>query len=267
MTEQTRTLIDAAVEHLPTPLVLTGEVPGVAVELLPAGTRIGFHDLEKYEVAPRRIRAAAVFETPQGFVGYVSAFAGAPTRLFASLEKRQVVAAIDYHEPAGPSWSTHRAVYPAQFAPAFAAWMKVHDQYIGQRDFAEFLEDRAEDAIAPDPADLMEVAQKFDAVRAVDFKSAINLSTNERQFRYEEKDSVGGAIACPKRLSLRTPVFWGSDPVVWQARFSYKIESGALLFKVAIHRCNELLDTEFERLCDAIAVDLPALPLHRGIIG
>lgn len=270
MSEETRTLLDAAQEHLPRAgLQMMPDNPLLVSVTETANGKVRFEDLEKFAAAPRRVRQLVRHETPQSFCGYVNAFRDASrTRIFASLEKRQVVAQMDFHAPAGEdpaSWRTHRAVYPAQFCEAFDAWASVHGKPMAQREFAEFLEDRAEDAVAPEPADLMEVAAKFEAVRNVEFRSAVNLSTGERQFKYDEKDSQGGGITCPKAIRLRTPVFYGSDPVEWSARLAYSISDGALAFTVRIHRFAELLDAEFERLCDVVAVDCPETPVHRGV--
>lgn len=275
MTTETRTLIDAAVEKLPSAKFETIDAYdhlGIATRH-PSST-VDLVDLERFADQPRRIRQTVRFEAAKDFCAYVKAFDAGDARVFASLADLMVRSSIDYHDPAATpgtaaSWRTHNATYPAVFAAAFAAWHAVHGKPMSQRTFAEFLEDRAEDAVSgqvgfPEPADLMEVAQSFDVNRSVKFVSALNVSTNERKFRFEESDKPAGAIGCPKVIRLFTPVFQGSDPVHWGARLSYDISDGKLQFTVKIHRLQELLEAEFTRLCDAIAVDLPGVPIHRG---
>ncbi|MDF2234840.1 DUF2303 family protein [Albimonas sp. CAU 1670] len=269
MNTETRTLLDAAREHLPKAELQTVAAPDEALAIItPEGATVRFEDLEKFRAQPKRVRADVVHETPSSFVAYVKDFADAGrTRVMASLEKREVVAHIDWHGPGagGASWATHRATWPATLTPAFAGWHDVHDKPMGQREFAEFLQDRCFDAIEPEAADLMEVAQNFDVIRDVKFKSAVNLSTGERQFKFEETDQTKGAVTCPKLIRLRTPVFTGCDPVEWAARLAYNIgEGGKLTFRVQIIRLEELLDAEFDRLVDSVAVDLPDMPIHRG---
>lgn len=267
---ETRTLLDAAAEHLPRPLVIDAP-DGAPARIIVShpNARTEVLDLEKWAAAPRRLRQKVTFETPKAFADYVNAFgAGQPSaRIFASLERRAVVAQLDYHGAYdAPSWCEHAAHYPAAFDEAFAAWDAIHDRPIPQKAFAEFLQDRAEEAIDPDPASLMEVAEKFEAIRKVDFRSVVNVSTNERQFRYEEKDAPSGAVSCPKTIRLRTPVFYGCEAFEWQARLAYDIQDGRLAFTVRIHRRAQLLDAAFERLCDGIATDCPAVPMHRGVL-
>lgn len=272
METKERTLIDAAVELLPKTGLSDTNYPHAVWVSDPKNVVTRVEDLERFAPAPRRLRQVTTHETPSSFVAYLRDFKSGDTRVFASLEKRQVIGAVDYHAPADgglpvASWVEHRAVYPAVFDASFAAWHDLHGKPIPQKAFARFLEDRADDVLSPEPADMMEVAARFDALRSVTFRSAVNLSTGEREFQYETKDATKGTVAVPKVLLVRTPVFYGCDPVDWVARFAYDIDEGSLVFKVSIHRLAQLLDGEFERLCDRIAVDLPGVPLHRGVMG
>lgn len=264
-----RTILDAAVEYLPDAEFQLS--PGdeqfgpIGVTITNTHSKATVESAERFLLEPLRIRQSPTFETAEAFAAYVNDFAeGGTSRAFASLAERKIVASIDYHAPDTPSWSTHRATLPATFDASFDAWLSIAGKPMGQRAFAEFLEDRAEDAVIPDPASLMEVAANFQAVRNVDFKTAINLSTGERQFKYEEKDSPAGAITCPKVIRLQTPVFYGTPPVDWAARFSYDISDGKLQFTVKIHRLHELLDREFEALVASLQAMLTATPIHRG---
>ncbi len=262
-----RTLIDAAADHLhDVKLHPVSHCATVNVATVPQGFSVQELDLEKFASAPNATNAATTHETPKSFCEYVNAFHGDQTRVFASLADKRVISIIDYHSPEVSRWCEHAAIYPAKFHPSFAAWHAINDRYISQIQFARFLEDRADDAVKPDAASLYEIAEKFSAVRNVNFKSAVNLATGEREFKYDEKDDAQakGSLQAPKLIMLRTPVFYGCDPVEWVARFAYDIEGGKLQFKVTIHRLEELLDNQFERLVQAIAVDLPQTPIHRG---
>lgn len=266
----TRTILDAAAEHLTSASCAPAGFDHVFAVTAHPNSRLTFEDLERFAPAPRRVAATVAHETPQSFAEYVNAFRlAAQTRVFASLADLRMVARIDWHAPGDgdapePSWGAHVATLRAEFTEAFGAWTAVDGEWLSQREFADFLEDRAGDAETPDPATLMEVAARFEAVRTAEFTSVVNVHTNERQFRYQEKDAPGGAVTCPKAIRLFTPVFYGTDPVSWGARLAYDIDGGKLKFRVAIHRRADLLEAEFGRLCEAIAVDCPDVPVHRG---
>ena len=268
--DQERNVIDAAVEHLRKVELI--QMPGggdVTAIVKPAGSAVELARMEPFRPRPSAIRSVVSHETPASLVDYVRDFAvEGRTRGFAALDDRKVRAHMDWHVPAGgegaPSWCTHDAVWPAEFTAAFAAWAKVDGVARTQREFVDFLEDRCADAIRPEPADLMGVALNFDAIRSAKIRSVVNVNTNERRFQYEESDTPAGSVACPKMLTLRTPVFFGTDPVEWTARFAYNVAEGRLTFTVKILRLDDLLEQEFARLVDAIAVDLPGIPVHRG---
>ena len=246
--DQERNVIDAAVEHLRKVELI--QMPGggdVTAIVKPAGSAVELARMEPFRPRPSAIRSVVSHETPASLVDYVRDFAvEGRTRVFASLDDRKVRAHMDWHDPAGgegaPSWCTHDAVWPAEFTAAFAAWAKVDGVAMTQREFVDFLEDRC----------------------AAKIRSVVNVNTNERRFQYEESDTPAGSVACPKMLTLRTPVFFGTDPVEWTARFAYNVAEGRLTFTVKILRLDDLLEQEFARLVDAIAVDLPGIPVHRG---
>ena len=245
-------------------------LPGVVSIRETTNGKMRFEDLERFARAPRRTRQRVQLENVEAFVRYVSEFARpSRTLVFATahLSDYAIRAMIDYHGTGEDeaSWQEHSATYSPAFATGFGAWNAIHGQPITQAQFADFLEDRAADAVVPDPADLMAVASHFEAVRDVTFKSAINVSTGERQFRYEEKDGAGGGIQCPKMILLRTPIFEGTPPIDFSVRISYTFRDGKLVFALKIHRMAETIDEAFNALCDEIRQGLgDGIPVYRG---
>lgn len=245
--------------------------PGVSVLALPEGHRHEVLDLDAFNARPRFLRQTVRLCTADDLAEYVLAYDAGRTRIFADPDSRNIEAVLDYHEgPAGDGAPAaarcyHRARCDVQFDPAFAAWHGLTGE-IGQKAFAEFLEDRAEDAVAPEPADLMEVAQRFDAMRKVEFRSAVNLADGTRQFAYQEADSVQGAVAVPRTIALRVPVLEGQAPRDFAVRFGYRIDDGKLLFRVRIHRCEDLLRAAWDDLVAALR-EAAKVPVHLGTLG
>jgi len=243
----------------------------VTAVAVPHGQSIEVLDLERYHEIPRLLRQRVDLRTPEDLAHYVNAYASDGTRLFADAESRTIEAVMDYHiatlAPGGapvPRRCLHRASCVVRFDPAFDAWRGIEGE-IGQRDFAEFLEDRAEDAELPGPADLLEVAHKFEALRKVSFRSAVSLKSGTHQFLYQEEDSVAGAVEMPRAIRLRTPVLEGQAPRQWAVRFGYRIDNGALLFRIRIHRHAELVADAWR---DQVAElrSLVAPPVHVGTL-
>ena len=201
-----------------------------------------FEDLERFANKPRRTRQRVQLENVEAFVRYVSEFARpSRTRVFATAHQSDyaIRAVIDYHGTGEDeaSWKEHAATYSPAFATGFGAWHAIHGQPITQAQFADFLEDRAADAVVPDPADLMEVATSFSAVNG----------------------------ECPKMILLRTPIFDGTSPIDFAVRISYTFHDGKLVFVLKIHRMAETIDEAFNALCDEIREGLgDGIPVYRG---
>jgi hypothetical protein len=70
--------------------------------------------LDEYLTAPRRLKGTAKAETLQSFCALVAQHKTANTVVFASVEKRQLVAVVDYHGKgdlgagSAPSFCEHR---------------------------------------------------------------------------------------------------------------------------------------------------------------
>lgn len=272
-----RTILDAAKDHLPRVdfQQIQPDVEGFLGVSIPEGSRFDLMDLERFRTEPHRIRAAPTFEDMASFADYITAFDHGAARVFASLERRMVVAEIDYHDAtplpalgAEPSWRTHKAEYPVRFDPRFEEWSKRHDAEIGQKDFGWWLEDRAADVVTPDGADVIEAARNFETKRDVTFKAVQNIDAGTMSMAYEEEDRPSGSLTVPRALMVRLPIFYGGREVDFDAKLYYRLNrERGLMFKLRIVRLAELLDREFEAEMERLKALLPAsMPLHRGVV-
>lgn len=228
-------------------------------------------DLENMLRHPRGIRATISAQTPGDLCDYVRRHCLPETQGYANIEERSIGIVIDHHDRIGDdqpfaTWGRHVAIHKARFGTAFAAWKNLHRKYVSQREFAEFLEDRAGDIVAPDAADIIEVATNLQALRKVTFSSSIRLQTGARQFEYRESDEAVGRVKVPEIIAIRTQVFDGLEPVKIHARLRFSIDDGALHFCVVIERFEETLEAEFTRIVDAVKVGLPHVQIIRGTI-
>lgn len=272
-----RTILDAAKDHLPRVDFdfMRPDEDGLLGVSIPEGSRFDLMDLERFAEAPRRIRAAPRFESMGSFAAYVEAFDAGQARVFASLERRMVVAEIDYHadafavsESKGPSWRTHQAEFPVRYDPCFDEWFKRHGTEFPQKDFGWWLEDRAADVIEPAGADVIEAARNFETKRDVKIRSVQNLDTGTISLGYEEEDKPSGSLVLPRQFLVRLPVFYGGRTVDFDVKLYYRFTTGeGLKFRIRIMRLAELLDREFEAEMDRLKELLPdSMPLHRGVV-
>ncbi len=111
-----------------------------------------FHD--EWLERPRRLRGTATAETQKSFCGLVKQHKTLDTVIFASVEKTQLVAVIDYHgkgelgKGSTPSFCGHRVTYSFPISPEFTAWQSA-GKFCTQGTFAQFLDAHRFDLIDP----------------------------------------------------------------------------------------------------------------------
>lgn len=274
MTE-TRTLIDAAAAVVPkTEWAWLEQERGLMMLSRPGTHHHEIMDLERFLQRPRRVQREVSLDTYADLCNYVDRFKSPSTVVAVSRAAMKVKAFIEYIEPdpldedAVPSFCDFIATHRLDFSTDFKPWLEIHGKELTQAQFASFLEDNAEIAVSPEPADLMEVASKFETNRSVGFQSVVNLSTGEREFKYQEKDHAVGAIRAPKVIYMGCPILVATLPVEWSVRFAYRINDGALRFTATIHRLDALIDRAVAEIASEIDKQMKPLkiPVYLGAI-
>lgn len=209
------------------------------------------HDTDKYAPAPRRIEATRTVLNAQSFADYVNRHGIDGTEVFAHSPSSSIVGVIDSHEGAGrePGWQGHRITLALEFTKAWKAWEKFDGEWFDQVAFADFIEQRAVDVKEPDHAVLIEMAQKFEAKRSVDFTSAERRDSGEVTFEYAEtikaRSGQKGEITIPKELLLTLQPYVGGTRYAVYANFRYRLEGTGVKLGFVLQRTQEILDAAF----------------------
>jgi uncharacterized protein YfdQ (DUF2303 family) len=215
--------------------------PGVIYAWLDAG-QVHQVDLtgDEYLDLPRRKRGTVSVRDVASFAQYHGKHAGEHSEVFADLDAATITAVLNAHAADGADWQDHRVTLTMVKTPQWITWTS-HDsgsdsgRLMTQDRFAEFIEDNAADVAPGGPctaADLLEVAQKFQAHTKVTFSSGKRLQSGETQFVYSEqidgKAGDRGTIEIPNDFELAIAPFEDCEPYRVQARFRYRINSGDL---------------------------------------
>lgn len=187
-----------------------------------------------------------------------------------------------------PRFGKHRARYSMPFADEWLAWSKIAGPtagWLGQLDFAQALEDRGLDVIAPGeipartakdaealgitaagPSQLLNLSRGL-LVRA-DRKvgSAVNLNTGEAKITFEESHaaSVGDApVMVPSGFALSIPVFRDGAAYAMLVRLRYRVEGSQIKWKLALHRPDAALRDAFYDVAKQVR-EKTGLPLFYG---
>lgn len=189
-------------------------------------------DLEGLLDNPRRKIASATFWDAESFVSYVNKHKQAGTGLFLNDRTAEIVGVINGDAADLAGWGDHRAVLEFRKTDAWQRWLKLNDQFIEQEAFAEHIERNLIDIVEPAGADLLELAQTFQATTSAEFRSQKRLANGQRQFQYSENiDGKGGAngeLEIPERFKLGIAPFEGVDPYPIEARLRFRLNGGNL---------------------------------------
>jgi uncharacterized protein YfdQ (DUF2303 family) len=239
----------------------------------PTGVKIFDLTGDQYRDKPRRkIGIVDVRDVPS-FLAYYSKHASPDAEVFADRRRGTITAILDAHTGYGgiPQWQGHRLVLQLQHTDVFKAWAAVDGQLMAQSTFAEFIEDRRADIVEPTAADVLELAQTFQATTKVDFKSSTILKSGQRQLSYVESiEATGGQrgeMAVPDHLQLAVPVYEGAtvaDPII--ARLRFRIIDSRLKLAVVLDQLANVVEAAFEGVVADIDAGVP-VPVLRGIAG
>lgn len=248
----------------------------------PTGIRIIDLEIERTPLLdrPRRKIGHVTLRDATSFLTYYTKHHTVDTEVWANIESQTVTAVIDAHGRAyndEPGSSTtaigdaghgdHRATLKLRLTPAWQAWAGKNKLMLKQVDFAEHIEDRLTDIKVPTGAEMLELAQSFQAKRAVTFESSKALSTGQVELEYREtidaKAGQKGRLSIPQTFDLAIAPFEGSPAYKVTARLRYRINAGDLLLGYTLDRPEDILDAAFSDVLDQVQAGV-GTPIMRG---
>ena len=141
--------------------------------------------------------------------------------------------------------------------PAWKAWAKLDGRMLAQSDFAEHLEDRSIDIVDPTAAEMLDIAQSFEATTKVDFESAERIGDGQRKLLYKEtvtaKAGQSGEIVIPEKFAVGLQPFEGGEAYRVVARLRYRIVGSNLQIGYKFERPEDVLREAFTDRMVAVA--------------
>jgi uncharacterized protein YfdQ (DUF2303 family) len=255
-----------------------------AEELRPGtiyAVRLGDHvqtiDLtgDQYREQPKRKRGTTVVRDVDSFLALWTKHADPDSEIYADRDTRTITAVLNADHRVGDDgvegarWRDHRVVLQLKHSDAFTAWMGINTRALSQTAFAEFIEDHRADVREPAAADLLELAQDFQATSKVTFRSGAALKSGQRTLNYVEQIDAtagkNGQLTIPDELQLALAVFEGArvaDQVT--ARLRYRIDGdGRLALIVVLDQISDVIQAAFEGVIKEVDDDA-GTPILRG---
>lgn len=242
------------VERINTPFELRKLDDGTQLALVPHGSRVETvtrHPQPK--PADPWIRESRAFHESDSLARYVAKYKQADSFLVANLTARRISCTIDYHGADAAMTADHTASWTVQHSDEFADWQAFEGKYHPQSDFVQFLEENATDVLHPDAASMLDLCRDFATVENVDFKSSVRLDSGDREFRFARESQVLGSVKVPQKIRLEMPIFYGEDPVQFDALFRYRTDGGGVRMGYFFHRMQPVMDAAFKLAVTSVA--------------
>lgn len=211
-------------------------------------------DLEKHEAHPRRKTGAYAVTDVDSLLQYLAKHAQLETELWGNATRSEVRAVINAHG-AGlhvAGWSDHTATLTLPTTPDWKEWTQRDGKLMEQTEFAEFIEDHLPNFVTPTGADMLELAQTFQATTKVDFDSSQRLKSGETQLTYVENTTAAagkkGSLAIPDTFDIAVQVHERGPAYKVGARFRYRITNGDLRLAYRLIRPRDVLDAAFDEV-------------------
>ena len=203
----------------PHPSIL--EVAGTPHAAVPPGFKL--EDLGAY--LPRPVRDSRTFRVVDGasFMKYIELHRTERASIVANnvWPAQQILATgiMDDGDSETTSWRDHTCNLSPMLSPAFADWMKICKEGVGQLDLCLFLDRHLSDIVRPDDdktapssSEVMQFVSSLEDVKKVEFKKSVNVTNGRVQLTYNEADDgAAGQITIPRRFFIRIRPVVGLD--------------------------------------------------------
>lgn len=262
-----------------TEIIYRDEDDGVHIASMPKDRRL--ESLESFipRAYPRRARGFTHLETLDSLVSWTNRFKreGQSVIFVNAAEARTI---ITYHVPETdveafqPEFCDFGAVSPNVLSEQYAAWLSACGDWMGQAEFAEFLEAHINDIAAPPVAadeayasasTLLALSTSLDIKVSQNVREARRLSSGEVQLHYEEThtDSSGGPVRVPKKFFIGVPVYSGRPARHIEVHLRYKVQKPKVVWALSILDQDRILRESIGEIV-SICREQTLLPVYEG---
>lgn len=243
-----------AVERAAVPAEISN---GLSTVVVKEDHKIVVIDNEATLAAPLRKIGSVEFYDHASLASYVNHHKTPSTVLYADDRTDSITAVINDPGDDSAGWGDHTAKLTIRKTREWTNWVNANDKFMSQADFAEHIERHLLDIVEPPGADMLELAQTFEATTKVAFRQSRLLANGQRQFEYvEDIDASGGKkgeLIIPKEFSLGISPFDGVDPYKVTARLRYRIEDTKLRLSYVLINPEDVETEAFKHLAEEVS--------------
>lgn len=205
---------------------------------------------------PRYIKQTVKIETADSLVDYVNRFKGPTSMLFAEISSNRIVGLLDFHAADAAEHVTHRVNMELPFSEEWQLWTKISGKMMPQLEFARFIEENAADIRAPAAGDLLDACRDLQVHRKVNFIKAVRTNSDNENFEYSDETNATSkrdSIEVPTKFVLGLPVYFGDKEREIHAFLRWKLDDGALMLGIQLHRLEHVRQAVFKEIVQDVA--------------
>lgn len=186
--------------------------------------------LEEFQEAPNAIRQSPQFFSCKSFCDYINRFKCDDSTVYLNVDGGRFCAVLDHHGSTAARWGKHRATFAPKLAMEWESWRSIHKEPMGQIDLAQFLEERLDDIVVPEPNVVLKAALDFQLNENLALASHQNLDDGSLKFTFQ-KENAAKSVTFPHRITISIPIHENESAVQLEVRVRYKADgNGALRF-------------------------------------
>jgi uncharacterized protein YfdQ (DUF2303 family) len=178
------------------------------------------------------------------------------TEIMASVKGGNFVAIINAGTQSEPGWADHGIHLQLSESKEWKRWAAQSSKLMGQAEFAEFIEDNAENIVDPSSAEILEIAQSLQVKRGVEFESGHRLSDGNVRFGYRETTTATagavGDLSIPATIGLALRPFEGGDTYRVVATFRYRLVQKQLHLGFKLQGIDRVREDAFAEVADTV---------------
>lgn len=223
------------------------------------------------EDSPKNPAGVLTLHTLESFATAVKDNSDDRSHIFADTEAGKIVCVFDFLAKGGSGtaadkdmrhrgWGQHSAEIGFRESRKLKEWRKTLE-WMGQADFANFLEDHLEDIAEPSGQDLLAIATDLEASSTGNFKGRVNLDNGSVSLNYQ--DDVETSVEIPRNLTLGIPLFEHGDRYKLKCRLRFLVRGGSVNFRLLFTNVEDAKEQEFERIVQEIE-EKTGVVIYRG---
>ncbi|MET4094592.1 DUF2303 family protein [Arthrobacter sp. UYCu712] len=216
-------------------------------------------DTDSHAARPRRkgLSITTVVADVESFGAYLTKHGILDeTEIAASVQAGNFIATINAGTTEEPGWGDHGVRLQLTESKEWKRWIAGSNKLMGQAEFAEFIEDNAENIVEPASAEILEIAQSLQIRRGVDFESGHRLSDGNVQFGYRETTTASagavGDLTIPASFTLALRPFAGGEAYKVTALFRYRLVQKQLQLGFKLQGAERIREDAFTAIAGTV---------------